>query len=191
MKKNIVLAIALLSTLLLSGCTTILEHSTDQAITPDPTRRTAGTWVDDERLEAIISNNIGKASDALDDSHINVNVFNGVVLLTGQVPNSEERGLAGDTARELLDVRQVHNELEIQNNTSFLARTNDNYLASKTKLSLYAEDEISGSRIEVICENSVIYLMGLITREHGDIAAEKASTIGGVRRVVKVFEYID
>ena len=175
---------------IISGCTTIADHS-ETPIELDPTKRTLGSWVDDQRLESVIAHNVGIASTELAQANVQVDAFNGVILLTGQVASAAARSLAGDVARAVNGVRQVHNELEIQNNISVLGRANDIYLASKVKLSLYADDEIAGSRIDVVCENSVVYLMGLITRADGELAAQKASMIGGVRRVIKVFEYVD
>jgi osmotically-inducible protein OsmY len=50
---------------------------------------------------------------------------------------------------------------------------------------------VSPARIKVVTEDSVVYLMGLVTHKEADEATEIASTTGGVRKVVKVFEYTD
>jgi len=41
-----------------------------------------------------------------------------------------------------------------------------------------------------VTERGVVYLMGIVSRAEGDAAAQIASTTSGVRRVVKLFEYI-
>jgi len=56
---------------------------------------------------------------------------------------------------------------------------------------LIAEKNLKSSTIKVITENSVIYLMGLVTHSTADHAALIASKTRGAQRVVKVFEYID
>ena len=40
-------------------------------------------------------------------------------------------------------------------------------------------------------ESSVVYLMGIVTREASEAASDVARTTSGVSRVVKVFEIID
>ena len=54
-----------------------------------------------------------------------------------------------------------------------------------------AADYSDASRIKVVTENSVVYLMGLVTRAEADAAAEIAREIQGVQKIVKIFEYIN
>lgn len=186
---NKALASVLISLLLISGCTSILHKVRDEPIKPDPTRTTLGTDLDDFQIETGVGVNIKKAHPDLDSAHVNVNTFNGVVLLTGEVPSEELRATAGDVARRFRGVRQVHNELQIMPNTSLMNRANDSWLTTKLKSKLVAYKDIDSSKIKVVTENGVVYLMGLVFPEQGNRAANVASTTGGVRKVVKVFEY--
>ena len=43
--------------------------------------------------------------------------------------------------------------------------------------------------IKVVTEASVVYLLGIVTEQEAADAVEIARTTGGVRKVVKVFEY--
>jgi osmotically-inducible protein OsmY len=43
----------------------------------------------------------------------------------------------------------------------------------------------------VVTTNGTVYLMGLLTHQEADVVTEKARQVGGVQRVVKLFEYID
>jgi osmotically-inducible protein OsmY len=99
--------------------------------------------------------------------------------------------LAGDTARDFTGVRLVHNELQVRGKTSIVSRTNDSVITAKIKTKLAFEEQVKAINIDVITEDSVVYLMGTIDRVSGDLAADIASASGGVRKVVKVFEYID
>ena len=72
-----------------------------------------------------------------------------------------------------------------------MARSNDTWLTSKVKSRLVARRDIRGGRIKVVTENSVVYLMGLMTREHADNAVSVAQQVFGVQKIVKVFEYTD
>lgn len=180
---------ALLVVVSLSGCTYINHKLRDEPIQPDPYDTSLGSDIDDFNTEVAIGVNIKKAHPLLETSHVNVNSLNGVILLTGEVPSQEMRTLAGDTARNFRGVRQVHNELQIQGVTSFLSRTNDGWLSTKVRSKLLADETIESGKIKVVTENSVVYLMGLVTPELADRAARVASTTKGIRKVVKVFEY--
>ncbi|MFA5495013.1 MAG: BON domain-containing protein [Porticoccaceae bacterium] len=186
---NKALVTALISLLLISGCTTIIHKVRDEPIKPDPTRTTLGTDLDDFQIETGVGVNIKKAHVDLEKAHINVHVFNGVVLLTGEVPREELRGTAGDIARRFRGVRQVHNELQVMANTSMMNRANDSWLTTKLKSKLVAYKDIDSSKIKVVTENGVVYLMGLVFPDQANKAANVASTTSGVRKVVKVFEY--
>lgn len=175
----------------LAGCTNIIHATTDEPIQPDPTDTSLGTDIDDWQLETLIGVNIKKAHPNLESAHINIHAYNGVILLTGEVPSTDVRTLAGDAARNFRGVRQVHNELQVRGSTSLISRSNDTWLSTKVKTKLIANKAVKSSTVKVITENSVIYLMGLVTHATADKAAQIASTTGGAERVVKVFEYID
>lgn len=175
---------------LLVACTPVMHATNDKPIQPDPGKRTFGTYIDDEKLESVITVNLRKTGPGLANAHINVFCFNGVVLLTGEVPSQELRQLAGDTARDIAQVRQVHNELLVQSNSTFFSRTNDNWLGSKIRSKVLLAD-IESERVKVIVENRVAFLMGLLTRAEAQTVSELAASIEGVQKVVRVFEYID
>ncbi len=177
--------------LLLTGCTTVVNTVTSEPIQTDPAGTSAGTYYNDRKMATFIDVNIKKAHPDLDASHINVSVAKAVVLLTGEVPSREMKVLAGDTARDFTDVRQVHNELQVRGKTSIVSRTNDSMLTAKIKTKLAFDEQVKAINIDVITEDSVVYLMGTIDRASSDLASDIASASSGVRKVVKVFEYID
>lgn len=182
--------LTLVTTLIvLSGCTSIIHTVRDEPIQPDPTRKTLGTDIDDFQIETGIGVNIKKAHHDLERAHVNVYAFNGVVLLTGEVPREELRAIAGDTARRFRGVRQVHNELQVQSTSSLLSRSSDSWITTKVKSKLIGYKDIDSSKIKVVTENGVVFLMGLVFPDQAEKAARVASSTKGVRRVVKVFEY--
>ena len=101
------------------------------------------------------------------------------------------RTLAGNTARNFRGIRQTYNELTIQGASSLLARTNDTWLSTKLKTKLLANKEIKSRQIKVVTENGIVYLMGIVSRADSDHIAAIASQTTGIRKVVKVFEYLD
>ncbi|KUJ83234.1 BON domain-containing protein [Microbulbifer flavimaris] len=188
-KKSLLTTV--LASLLLSGCATVMEATSDGPIQEDPGERSLGTYLDDEKIETVTTVNINKSHPDLKASNINVNVFNGVVLLTGQVPNNELRLLAGRTAQQVKNVRQVYNEIQVRGKVSLLASSSDAWLTTKVRSTLLADKEIDSGRINVITENGVVYLMGLLTRAEAEQAADATRSVGGVQKVVKAVEYID
>lgn len=188
-KKHIFIALAMSAAL--TGCATVLEATHDGPIQQDPGQRSLGTYMDDQKIETVTTVNINKAHPELKAANINVNAFNGVVLLTGQVQDNDLRLLAGRTAQQVKNVRQVYNEIQVRGNVSLLASSSDAWLTTKVKSVLLANDEIDSGRIKVITENGVVYLMGLLTRAEAERAADVTRGIGGVQKVVKAVEYID
>ncbi|MEA3276393.1 MAG: BON domain-containing protein, partial [Pseudomonadota bacterium] len=64
---------------------------------------------------------------------------------------------------------------------------------SQVKLAL-AKVDIPGfdlTRVKVVTEAGTVFLMGLLTHEEADAAVEKARYVSGVKKVVKIFEYIE
>ncbi len=91
----------------------------------------------------------------------------------------------------LRNVRKVHNELTVAGKTTLLSRTNDSWLTTKVKSALSAAESTDATRIKVVTENGVVYLMGLLTRAEADAAVDIARDIQGIQKIVKVFEYIN
>lgn len=183
------LGIALLVTV--GGCSTIINETTDKPIESDPGSRTFGAVIDDQSIETTAAVNIAKADPNLDLAHLTVTSYNGIVLLTGQVINADLRQLAAKTAASVKNVRMVRNELEIGANSGFTARSSDTLLTTKIKSKLLGTKNIKDSRVKVVTENGVVFLMGLVTHEEADIASRVAQETSGVQKVVRLFEYVD
>ena len=150
--------------------------------------RSTGTVIDDEFIERVAKKEI-RAADKRLRGNVRVVSYNGILLLTGQVENQALRQTAEDAAVSVKKVRQVHNELVIAGRPGFLLRTNDRYLAAKVKTKLIGTENVDSSRIRVVTEDGVVFLMGIIDRDAAERAVAAARTVNGVRKIVKVFEY--
>jgi osmotically-inducible protein OsmY len=179
--------------LLLCSCATVVSTATgDAGVQENRGRRSVGAVFDDAAIETAVQVNIDAADDALKASHINVVSFNGVVLIVGQVASQDLKNLATRVANTTNSrTKAVHNELEVSGPTTFLARSNDAWITSKLKTLMLADPNVAGLRIKLVTENSVVYLMGLVTQEEANRAVDLVSTTSGVTKVVRVFEYID
>lgn len=146
---------------------------------------------DDSRNASLAKKRINDAHPALRDANISVNSFDGIVLITGQVPSADLIPIATAEVEPLRNVKKVHNELQVAGETSVLSRTNDSWLTTKVKSSLTTNEDTDVNRIKVVTENEVVYLMGRLTRAEADAAVEVTRNVQGVQKIVKVFEYIN
>lgn len=176
----------------LTSCTSVLTATHEGPIGEDRGTRTLGRKIDDSLIETKASVNIAKAHPELDSaSHIVVASYNGVVLLAGQTPRQELKLLAEQVTKPIQGVKRVHNELQLLPTTSALVRSNDAWLTTRIKTAMLTDSMIPSSRIKVITENGIIYLMGLVTRQEANRATEAAQGVSGVQRIVRLFEFID
>ena len=188
------LLMAILTVNLLSGCAAVIVGGAAVGASAVHERRSVGTMVDDEGIEWKIKSAISDDKPLSSQSHINVISLNGVVLLVGQTPTEALRTQATNLARGVEQVRVVHNELTIAAPNSYITRSSDAIITSKVKTSLFkvkGHDDFDPTRVKVVTENGTVYLMGIIYRSEADDAARQASEVGGVQKVVKLFEYID
>ncbi|PSS56595.1 BON domain-containing protein [Pseudomonas sp. BBP2017] len=183
---------ALTLCLSLSGCSSVLTATRDTPIEDDRGTRTFGSKIDDSLIETKVSVNVAKASPDLDkNSHIVVSSFNGIVLLAGQTPRADLKSLAEQAAGQVQRVKKVHNELQVLPPSSILARNNDAWLTTKIKTQMLTDNNIPGSRIKVITENGIVYMLGLLTQQEATRATNLVQGVSGVQKIVKLFEYID
>jgi osmotically-inducible protein OsmY len=151
-------------------------------------RRTTGTQVDDEFIEDKASYTIRERFKG--DFHVNVTSYNGIALLTGEVPAEAARADVAQVVLTTPKVRAVQNELAIGPVTDLNSRSNDTLITSKVKTRFVEANKFQINHVKVVTERSTVYLMGIVRRDEGDAAAQIASTTAGVQRVVKVFEYL-
>ena len=178
--------------LLLASCSSVLTATRDTPIEDNHGTRTFGSTIDDQLIETKVAVNVNKAETAIEsDGRIVATSYNGVVLLAGQVPRGDLIARAGEAAKQVQRVKVVHNELTAGPRLSLLARNQDGLITANLKTRLLTDGTIPGSRIKVVTEAGVVYLMGLVTHQEADLAVQQAQQIGGVQRIVKLFEYLD
>jgi len=157
-------------------------------------KRSAGTTLDDQTLEYEVINSIYSHSDFSPDDHIKVEVHQGIVLLAGETVSEENRTLATKLAEAPKLTKRVVNDLTVGERVGFGGKSNNLWLTSKVNSILLKENLLPGndaSRIKVVSSQHTVYLMGLFTHEQGDAIAEVVRNIGGVEKVVKIFDYTD
>jgi len=175
----------------LQGCAPMLVAgaATGAAVIHD--RRSTGAILDDQTTELKISNALHKDKALMQNARIEVTVFNGIALLIGQVPSEQHLKRAAAHARENIKIKQVHNELKVTEAIGLKVQNNDTAITFKVKSALLGAKGVNSGYLKVITERSVVYLMGLVTRDEGNMAAQTVQQVKGVQGIVKVFEYID
>jgi osmotically-inducible protein OsmY len=177
---------------LLTGCATVIDQTTSEPISDNRGSRTAGQFIDDETAEIAIAVNLKKASPELKVSNINVKVYNGVVLVAGQVPSEDARQIAEKVTTQHRGVVRVINQLEIAGKATIISEINDLTISTQVKaLVLKDLGRDVYQRTLITTENSVVYVMGFVSRTEATALENVVSSVRGVRRIVRVFEYID
>lgn len=179
---------------ILNGCAPLVVGGTATGVAMVHDRRTAGTVLEDQSIELKALSALRKDEDLYKQSHINVTSYNMMVLLSGETPTEAYKQRAEEIVGNVEKVRRVYNELSVAAPSSMMTRSSDTLITGKVKTSLFSIRGLEGfdpTRVKVVTENGTVYLMGLLTRREGDAVAEEARSVGGVQRVVKLFEYID
>lgn len=186
-RQRIAVLLVLASTVV-SGCAAVVVGGVAGGVALANDRRLTDVVGTDERIEIQAANQLSqKFGDA---AHINVTSFNKQVLLTGEVRNEQMKADAEMIVLKLADVRSVYNELVVGPISTLPNRSNDAYITSEVKARMTAAGKFNPLHVKVVTEANTVFLMGLVTRQEGQDAAEIARTANGVRRVVRIFEYI-
>jgi len=184
--KLLILAVSL--TTALNGCVPVIAGGAAAGGLAAADRRTSGAYVDDEGIEWKALTEIEK--QLRNKVHVNVTSFNRNVLLTGEALDEETKKQAESITKEIANVRNVTNEMQVGLASAVTDRSRDSYLTSLVKGKMYKENRFPPNYVKVVTEGSVVYLMGMVTRAEADDAVDIARSIDGVEKVVKVFEYV-
>ena len=151
-------------------------------------RRTLGAQTEDEMIELKGKNRLNESMRHA--GGIDLTSYNRKVLLTGQVLSAEDKANATKIIASMDNVRSVDNELQVSGRVSLGVTASDALITTRVKTALLDSNRVQANVIKVITEASVVYLMGVVTKEEGAAAADIASRVSGVARVVTVFETI-
>ena len=172
---------------LASGCIALIGAGGAAAVSALEDRRTTGTQIEDQGIESRAQ---GRINERLGErAHVNVTVYNRMVLLTGEAWDEATRAEMESIVAAVPNVRTVTNEVQVSGLSSGPSRANDTALTAKVKGRLLNVKGLNPYHIKVVTEAGVVYLLGLVTETEADAAVDVARTTSGVRKVVKVFEY--
>jgi len=180
-------AVASLAVALLDGCVLLVGGAAVGSTVVATDRRSIGIQLEDDRIESRVNKAL---IDRIPKTAMNVDVssYNRKVLLAGEVRTAEMRAQAEAAAAQAENVREVVNELVVSEPATLGDRTDDTLISGKVKTALLGADGVPGGVVKTTVNRDVVYLMGKVTPAEGEAAAKAASRVGGVRRVVKLFD---
>lgn len=126
---------------------------------------------------------------ALQKTSVHVAVFDGIILLTGEVRTDTQKQQVQEIVEHLPHVKRIYNEIEIAIGPHFGEFVDDSWITTKVKSMLLEHEGFKTTQLKIVTDNNIVYIMGLSSRRQCQEAAEIASRVSGVRRVVKVCEY--
>lgn len=172
----------------LQGCVEMAVGSAIVGTLAATDRRTFGAQTEDKAIVLKGEQRVGRLVG--DAGHVNVTSFNRKVLLTGEVRDDAMKAAVEREIGDIEGVQSVVNDLVVAGVSSFTSRSNDTIITGKVKASFVDAKDLYANSIKVVTERGVVYLMGRVTQREGQRAASVASSVSGVQKVVKVFEYI-
>jgi len=192
-QRGLLIALALSLTLpLLQGCGAVLLGGVAAGASVAHERRDTQTVREDEHTERSAAQLLIDNPDINMHSRISTTSYNHLALLTGQAESQEISDRFAQKVAGLPRVKKVINEVTIGPLASFSRESQDALITSRVKIAL-TDIDIPGfdpTRVKVVTEEGVVFLMGLVHNSEADAAVEKARYVPGVQKVIKVFEYI-
>lgn len=116
---------------------------------------------------------------------VNLQVQEGRVLLSGDVPDPETRVKAVRLAWQADGVREVINEIEIADSSSLVDMARDSWISTKLKARLLGDREVDAINYSIEVVNGAVFLIGIAqSQTELDRVIAHARDISYVRRVV-------
>ncbi|ALE98020.1 MULTISPECIES: division/outer membrane stress-associated lipid-binding lipoprotein [Serratia] len=179
------------SALLLQGCIAgVVVGSAAVATKTATDPRSVGTQVDDGTLEARVENALSKDQQLKKDARVVATAYQGKVLLTGQSPNADLTARAKQIAMGVEGTSEVYNEIRQGTPVSLSTASSDTWITTKVRSQLLTSDTVKSSNVKVTTENGEVFLLGLVTQQEGQSAAQIASQVSGVKHVTTAFTYV-
>jgi osmotically-inducible protein OsmY len=192
MKNLKLLVVFACSLAILSGCSPKRNVRTNSHSIAD--RRTNDTAEIDKDVETDIKENLRDDEEMRRFAHVNVNVYNGAALLTGEAMNDAIKMKIIEMARVVKGVKMVHDNLIVDYPSDNLSRANDRRITQNIKQALKQIHDLpnfDSSLVRVVVEQSSVYLMGRVHRDEGTVVINVVRLEPDIRQLVTVFDYID
>lgn len=188
--RNVAVAALLgVAALTQSGCAVVAVGAagTVAAVSAND-RRTVGTQLDDTNIAGRVAYQLALVEALRANANIRVEVYNSVVLLTGQAPTQRLRQLAVDATQKVENISKIHNQIRIGSPATASTQANDIWIASKVRAQFVTDERVPTLNVSVVVEDAEVFLMGRLTTAEANAAVDVARNVKGVKKVVRAFE---
>jgi osmotically-inducible protein OsmY len=183
------LIIITLSILILSGCALFIVGGVAETAVVLGDRRPVSVVTIDRGLQLQVDSII--AQKYSQNAHVNVNVFNQKVLLTGEATTQQLKDQINNTIAPIPNIRLLVNEIQVAPLSSIGSRLADSSLFTLVKAKLLSTTDVPNNSMKVTVEANKVYLMGITTELEAKAAATVASkSSDSIKEVVKLFDII-
>lgn len=175
-------AVKILTVLLLS--TSVAGCAVTSAGVKKGDERNFARSLNDVSAGRVISARMKRASE-FQLKRVDVEVAEGVVLLSGNAPTQKDRIEAERIAWSAPRIDQVGNEIKINGPQGFVRNTKDGLLEKSVRTRLTVDKYVKARNFNVETHDGVVYLLG-VARDQRELerAARIASTTRGTREVI-------
>jgi osmotically-inducible protein OsmY len=118
---------------------------------------------------------------------IDIEVFNGDVLIAGHVPSKELRLQVNKRLSHLSGYRRLFIQLSISQ--KFGNDIQDSWITAKIRSSIIADSDINPKQFKVMTADQIVYLMGDVLVNQAKKVIQIARKTAGVKRVVTLLQY--
>lgn len=180
-------ALATACSTLLSGCVVAAVGAAAGGGYTMGQERGPGGVISDTQIKTVLNAKWAKDNSQI-LSYVDLNVFEGRVLLTGDVPNPQIRDQAVAAAQKVDGVKEVINNINIGQRSTLGSTTSDNWILTRLRSSLTFDGGVSSLNYSLQVVDGVVYILGSAKTQ-----AEKDLVINHARNtpdVVKVVSYI-
>lgn len=170
----------------LSGCASVFIGTTAGSALLVAQERTVGNAVDDIAIQTQINEKLF-AQDSLLFARVNLTVTEGNVVMTGSVPEADDKVTAARLAWQVSGVQSVNNELQVRDTSSLTDKARDTWITTQLRARMLADGDIYDINYTLDTVNGVIYVMG-IARNQNELnrVLSIARTIQYAQRVVSL-----
>ncbi|MEY3356548.1 MAG: hypothetical protein RJB53_1192 [Pseudomonadota bacterium] len=188
-QKALVISVLGITAIGLAGCFPVVATGVVTGALSVSDRRTTGAQAEDQAIEIKAFN---RFRERFKSSQISLSVvsFNRIALVTGYVPDEATKAEAARLVSSIENVRNSLNEVVVGLPPSIRTYGSDTILTTRVKASMLEAKDLQAQVIKVYTESSTVFLMGIVTEREANRAADIASRVSGVRRVVRAFETI-
>ena len=153
-------------------------------------RQAVENFATDQDIESKINRGLFQNSELWERNHVIVSSVSGYVLVAGQVRTAALKQQVQTMAQDVKGIRRLYNEIVVGQPIGLFTQIKDSFITLVIKTKMMTSEKFDPSSVKVITDDGIVYLMGTVGPDEADKATDIASKAIGVKKVVKVFQYI-